>query len=79
MTENKRFFKDRNEIITWIRDKKTWKKLKTDEEIVDLLNSLNDENEQLKKDCTALISHNQDYRKENEQLNQENSPSVSSC
>ena len=26
------------------------------------------ENEQLKKDCTALIYHNQDYRKENERL-----------
>ena len=32
--------------------------------VVDLLN----ENEQLKKDCTALIYHNQEYRKENEQL-----------
>ena len=32
--------------------------------VVDLLN----ENEQLKKDCTVLIYHNQDYRKENEQL-----------
>ena len=26
------------------------------------------ENEQLKKDCTVLICHNQEYRKENEQL-----------
>ena len=32
--------------------------------VVDLLN----ENEQLKKDCTVLIYHNQEYRKENEQL-----------
>lgn len=36
----------------------------TGEEVVDLLN----ENEQLKKDCTVLIYHNQEYRKENEQL-----------
>ena len=40
----------------------------TAKEIVDELNSLADENEQLKKDCTVLIYHNQDYRKENEQL-----------
>ena len=38
------------------------------EKVVDLLNSLTDENEQLKKDCTVLIHHNQEYRKENEQL-----------
>jgi len=37
-------------------------------DVVSLLNQLNDENEQLKKDCTVLIYHNQDYRKENEQL-----------
>ena len=40
------------------------------EKVVDLLNSLTDENEQLKKDCTVLIHHNQEYRKENEQLKQ---------
>lgn len=39
--------------------------------IAELLNSLNNENEQLKKDCIALISHNQEYRKENEQLKQQ--------
>ena len=38
------------------------------EKVVDLLNSLNGENEQLKKDCTALVYHNQGYRKENELL-----------
>lgn len=37
-------------------------------DVVSLLNQLNDENEQLKKDCTVLIYHNQEYRKENEQL-----------
>ena len=37
-------------------------------DVVSLLNQLNDENEQLKKDCTVLICHNQEYRKENEQL-----------
>ena len=34
--------------------------------IVDLLNSLSEENEQLKHDATILIQSNQDYRKENE-------------
>lgn len=38
------------------------------EDVVNLLNQLSDENEQLQKDCTALIYHNQDYRKENERL-----------
>ena len=38
------------------------------EKVVDLLNDLSEENEQLKKDCTVLIYHNQEYRKENEQL-----------
>lgn len=32
------------------------------------LNRLTEENEQLQKDCTALICNNQEYRKENEQL-----------
>lgn len=41
------------------------------EQLVDLLNQLNNENEQLKKDCTVLIYHNQEYRKENEQLKNE--------
>lgn len=39
-------------------------------EIVDLLNELVDKNEQLQKDCTALIYNNQEYRKENKQLKQ---------
>ena len=39
-----------------------------EELIVEVLNQLSDENEQLQKDCTALIYNNQEYRKENEQL-----------
>ena len=46
--------------------KKNWKT------VCDKLNELADENEQLKKDCTALIYHNQEYRKENEQLKERN-------
>ena len=41
-------------------------------DVVGLLNELADENEQLKKDCTVLVYHNQDYRKENEQLKKRN-------
>ena len=37
-------------------------------DVVGLLNGYDKENEQLRKDCTVLICHNQDYRKENEQL-----------
>jgi regulator of replication initiation timing len=36
--------------------------------IVDLLNTLNAENEQLRHDATILIQSNQDYRRENEEL-----------
>ena len=42
------------------------------EKVVDLLNSLTDENEQLRKDATTLIYANQDYRHENEQLKKRN-------
>lgn len=35
---------------------------------VDLLNSLNEENEQLKKDATTLIYANRDYRQQNQNL-----------
>ena len=55
------------------------------QEVVDLLNTLDeqhrlmkevlqekiDENEQLKNDCGVLVQSNQDYRKENEQLKKE--------
>lgn len=41
-------------------------------EAVELLNTLNDENEQLKKDCSILVQSNQEYRKENEKLKKEN-------
>ena len=42
------------------------------EKVVDLLNSLTDENEQLRKDATTLVYSNQDYRHENEHLKSEN-------
>ena len=38
------------------------------EQLVDLLNQLNDENEELKKDATTLIYANQDYRQQNQNL-----------
>ena len=51
--------------------------LEDGDEITELLNrqqytveTVWKENEQLKKDCTALIHHNQEYRKENEHLKQ---------
>ena len=37
-------------------------------EFIEKVNSIVKENGQLKKDCTALVCSNQDYRKENEQL-----------
>lgn len=40
----------------------------TAKEIVDELNSLADENEQLRKDATTLIYANQDYRQQNQNL-----------
>ena len=43
----------------------------TAKEIVDELNSLADENEQLKKDATTLIYANQDYRQQNLNLQEE--------
>ena len=39
-------------------------------ELVDLLNNLHETNEQLQHDATILIQANQDYMKENEQLQQ---------
>lgn len=40
-------------------------------DVVELLNTLHEENKQLRHDATILIQSNQDYRKENEQLKQE--------
>lgn len=40
--------------------------------IADKLNKLEKENEQLKHDATVFIQANKDYRKENEQLKEEN-------
>ena len=45
-----------------------WHSKTESQKVCDKLNSILDENEQLKKDCTVLIYHNQEYRKENEQL-----------
>ena len=41
------------------------------DEIVDLLNKLNDKNEQLRKDATTLIYANQDYRQQNQNLQEQ--------
>lgn len=43
----------------------------TYEQVVDLLNELNEENQRLKNDCSILVQSNQEYRKENEQLQKE--------
>lgn len=43
-------------------------KIITYRECVDLLNQLNYENEQLRKDATTLIYANQDYRQQNQNL-----------
>ena len=57
----RRFFKGGNEIITWIRDKKTWKKLKTDDDVIEVLNKFAEENEGLKTDLANADTLNQIY------------------
>ena len=42
-----------------------------DNDLFDLINTIAEENEQLKHDATVLIYSNQEYRKENEQLKQD--------
>lgn len=42
------------------------------ERLEELLNELHETNEQLQHDATILIQANQDYRKENESLKEEN-------
>ena len=42
------------------------------DDVVECLNTLHEENEQLKSDATTLIYHNQEYRKEIESLKEEN-------
>ena len=37
-------------------------------DVCHLLNELNNENKQLRNDCSILVQSNQNYRKENEQL-----------
>ena len=43
----------------------------TAKQTVDRLNELNDENEQLRKDATTLIYANQDYRQQNQNLQEQ--------
>ena len=40
-------------------------------ELCDDLNELHEENQRLKNDCSILVQSNQEYRKENEQLQKE--------
>ena len=61
----KRFFKDGNEIVTWIRDKENWKKLKTNDEIVELLNELHEEKESLKEENMFLRNKVATYKSGN--------------
>ena len=53
MTE-KRFFQDGNEILTWIRDKETWEKLKTDADVINKLNELDEEVMNLRAENTQF-------------------------
>ena len=76
MTENKRFTIKRKDlkyakILENGKDLTGYFFIAQAEFICDKWNELSEENEQLKKDCTALICHNQEYRKENEQLKQQ--------
>lgn len=57
---DKRFFLDRNEIVTWIRDKETWEKLKTDQQVIDKLNALHEENHELECEREKLMYANED-------------------
>ena len=75
MTEKKRFTWNSKEVV--IDDNVTGNQLEvmdiTEIDIlIDLLNELHEENKQLQHDATILIQSNQDYRKENEQLKNEN-------
>ena len=68
----KRFFKDGNEIVTWIRDKENWKKLKTDDEIVELLNELHEENQELKQEMGNLgTAHAEEINKIEDKFDEE--------
>ena len=61
--DNKKYITENGYVLSFKNDA---------EELCDLLNILVEENEQLQKDCTALIYNNQEYRKENKQLKSEN-------
>lgn len=54
----KRFFQDGNEILTWIRDKETWEKLKTDTDVINKLNELVEENQQFKDALEKVTKEN---------------------
>ena len=67
MTE-KRFFQDGNEILTWIRDKETWEKLKTDTDVINKLNELVEENQQYKEYIQRADKINNELRATNKEL-----------
>ena len=67
MTE-KRFFQDGNEILTWIRDKETWEKLKTDTDVINKLNELVEENQQYKEYIQRADKINNELRATNNEL-----------
>lgn len=67
MTE-KRFFQDGNEILTWIRDKETWEKLKTDTDVINKLNELVEENQQYKEYIQRVDKINNELRATNNEL-----------
>ena len=59
-----------SEIGEYIDENHTDRPLRNDE-VCKLLNELHEENQQLKNDCSILVQSNQEYRKENEQLQKE--------
>lgn len=74
MSEKKRFRTndlvkfDYSEIGEYVDENHTDKPLRNDE-VCKLLNELHEENQELKNDCSILVQSNQEYRKENKQLN----------
>lgn len=77
MSEKKRFRTndlvkfDYSEIGEYVDEEHTDTPLRNDE-VCKLLNELHEENQRLKNDCSILVQSNQEYRKENEQLQIEN-------
>ena len=62
---------DYSEIGEYLDENHTDRPLRNDE-VCKLLNELHEENQQLKNDCGILVQSNQEYRKENKQLQIEN-------